>query len=138
MKLASTVFCTKGHFQNHPGSFRPSLLLILVLCCVRRICLHFDPFDIQADGSEVLWSQDKNNLTGFPARNLPFYPCRLSPAGSDVLQAQGADPICKIAQSSTGLQYEKEFDVTELTPRKLTGLSQDHRLATRKPHDEPL
>ena len=85
----------------------------------------------------MLWSQDKNNLTGVPGRNLPFNPCRPSPAGSDVLQVQGDDPICIIAQSSTGLQYEKEFDVTD-SHLGLTGISQDHRLATRKQLAEPL
>ena len=57
---------------------------------------------MQVDGSEMLQFQDKNNLTGSPARNLPFNPCRSSPAGSDILQAQGADPICTIAQSIDG------------------------------------
>ena len=73
----------------------------------------------------MLWLQDKNNLTGFQARNLPLIPCRLTPAGSDTLQAQGADPICTIAQSIDGAavrgRVQRDWTYTTETSRTLSG-----------------
>ena len=86
----------------------------------------------------MLWSQDKNNLTGFLARNLPLIPCRPTPAGSDTLQAQEADPICTIAQSIDGAAVLGGYRRYRTLTQEPHGLYLDHGLATRKQHAEPL
>ena len=86
----------------------------------------------------MLWSQDKNNLTGFQPRNLPLIPADLLQQAVTPYRPREPIPSAPYFSPLAGLQYEDGFDVTEPYLQEPHGLHLDHRLATRKQHAEPL